>query len=499
MALGSEVNLTCILYIPNAGKSPLPDLEKTLKTVFGPSMRCSRVGTLAALLAAIAAGSGLCVICLDLDSDAAGVWAALEALYPFPQTRVLVFGTPFDRETVSRVAHHGASYLPQPYPQEQVTDLFADLLSPAAGFDDLSPVEHWVRQIGSLHVDSQRRILNRILRSRRSHIESTLELLERATQIETYSSTISESKSGASVRYFLKVPEVKDGVRKRRSSPLGPQDPRVLQPGLPTPSAPQPAPDPHQSQLPCRILCVDDRIGELNLFFQVQMLLEKDAVPGEMIYANDGQTAIDTLRLNPTIQVALLDLDMPGVSGWQILEQLRKLPAIRPVAISGGFTRQQVAGVARYGAAFFPKPCNLKSLALLTSLLVRPREVSVDRAREDGLVREIGALDLPTQDRVLYQALHQQPPGTALDTYRQLEAAETIESLEDGRIAAGKVAGSTYYYLKWSTVENHKRKVRSLCLGKDNPAVLEDPRVTSRISAGVGRGRGRRAKGPSPA
>ncbi len=492
MASEAPEKLTCIFFNPAEDDDDLGRLARHLGECFGDSIEIFETAAADAAISAATACLDRSAVFLNFSSESARIWSILDRLYACVQIRTIALGTSCDRETVSRLAHHGAGYFPIPQPQEAVVKLVADLLAPPAQSAPPSPTEGSIRQIGSLEIASQRRILNRVLRDLPAlETEAMLALLERACEIATYSSTISASKSGAGTRYFLKISEVEDGIKRRRSSPLGDEDPRVLQAGLPEPEPPVP-PQAGDSQ-PARILCADDRIGDLSLFFQMRMLLEKcSPLPSEIIYASDGLEALEALKLNPNIQIALLDLDMPGTDGWQVLERLRAYPSIRRAVVSGGFTREQVARAARYGAAFFPKPCNLKSLALLASRWLRPQIAIADRDREDAFVRELARLDAAARHEIFYQVVRQQPPATAAETYRQLEAAELIESLAEGRIAAGKVSGITYYYLKWNYLEDGKKKVRSVCLGKDHPALLEDPRLSGRISAGLGKGNGRR-------
>ncbi len=69
------------------------------------------------------------------------------------------------------------------------------------------------------------------------------------------------------------------------------------------------------------ILVVDDEpyIGRI-----IQLKLENG--PYQVQLAYDGRSALDRLRSDQTIDVILLDIMMPHLSGLDVLEELRGLP-----------------------------------------------------------------------------------------------------------------------------------------------------------------------------
>jgi DNA-binding response OmpR family regulator len=69
------------------------------------------------------------------------------------------------------------------------------------------------------------------------------------------------------------------------------------------------------------ILVVDDEpyIGRI-----IQLKLENG--PYQVQLAYDGRSALDRLRSDQAIDVILLDIMMPHVSGLDVLDELRKLP-----------------------------------------------------------------------------------------------------------------------------------------------------------------------------
>ena len=77
------------------------------------------------------------------------------------------------------------------------------------------------------------------------------------------------------------------------------------------------------------------------------------------ITAENGKQALETLRTHPgTIDVVLLDLMMPGVSGMEVMEQARPLdPNLLIIVITGYATVESAVEAMKKGAYdFIPKP-----------------------------------------------------------------------------------------------------------------------------------------------
>jgi two-component system response regulator MprA len=97
------------------------------------------------------------------------------------------------------------------------------------------------------------------------------------------------------------------------------------------------------------ILVVDDN---LDILESMSRLLKSAGY--DVVTATDGQVALDRLRGGTTPSVILLDLMMPGMNGWQFLEELHRDPsltAIPVVIVSGGSYREteiKSLGVAGY-------------------------------------------------------------------------------------------------------------------------------------------------------
>jgi CheY-like chemotaxis protein len=97
------------------------------------------------------------------------------------------------------------------------------------------------------------------------------------------------------------------------------------------------------------ILVVDD---DLDILEWTSIVL-KSAGYG-VLTATDGKAALDRLRDGATPSLILLDLMMPGMNGWQFLDELHREPSLTTipvVIVSGGSYREKEIkslGVAGY-------------------------------------------------------------------------------------------------------------------------------------------------------
>lgn len=77
-----------------------------------------------------------------------------------------------------------------------------------------------------------------------------------------------------------------------------------------------------------RILCVDDHAANL---VALEAVLEMPGV--ELLLAGSGDEALDLLAAAPDIALALLDVQMGGMDGYQLAERMRSRPELRQVPI----------------------------------------------------------------------------------------------------------------------------------------------------------------------
>jgi two-component system alkaline phosphatase synthesis response regulator PhoP len=110
-----------------------------------------------------------------------------------------------------------------------------------------------------------------------------------------------------------------------------------------------------------RVLVADDEphIGRI-----IQLKLEQG--PYEVTLVGDGREALDYLRGEAPVDVILLDIMMPYLSGLEVLAEARRLPhrAATPVIIltAKGQEADRRQAVELGAADFFTKPFSPKKL-----------------------------------------------------------------------------------------------------------------------------------------
>ncbi len=128
-----------------------------------------------------------------------------------------------------------------------------------------------------------------------------------------------------------------------------------------------------------RILFVDDD-PILRAFAQVNL-----ATPTtEIDLAADGAAALESLA-STRYDLVLLDLEMPGLDGFEVLSRIRSDPALRDLAVIVQTGREDVEAIDRcfhLGAtSFVMKPLNWRLLAYQIRYVLRAeRHASVGRA-----------------------------------------------------------------------------------------------------------------------
>jgi CheY-like chemotaxis protein len=127
------------------------------------------------------------------------------------------------------------------------------------------------------------------------------------------------------------------------------------------------------------ILIVDDSEDDVLL---VRTAFEKAGLTNPVYVLRDGQEAIDYLSgtgaftnraEHPLPDLILLDLKMPRMDGFQVLDWIRKQPGIRSIPVVVLTTTQQMAEVNRaysIGAnSFLVKPMDFSNYVELSKLI----------------------------------------------------------------------------------------------------------------------------------
>ena len=125
------------------------------------------------------------------------------------------------------------------------------------------------------------------------------------------------------------------------------------------------------------VLVADDEphIGRI-----IKMKLEQG--PFRVTLAHDGREALDTLEREPDVELVLLDLMMPHVSGLDVLAQLRADPRHRDlpcvILTAAGQEQQYRAAMALGATEFLTKPFSPKKLYARTAELVGVADAGAD-------------------------------------------------------------------------------------------------------------------------
>lgn len=116
-----------------------------------------------------------------------------------------------------------------------------------------------------------------------------------------------------------------------------------------------------------KIMIVDDHPLIQEALAQVLQNLDRQI---EIFAAHDREQTIRQIAGHDRFDLVLLDLDVPGVTGFSLLRELRELyPEIPIVVLSGKHDRNTVLGAIDLGAmGFIPKTSNSK--VLLSALQV---------------------------------------------------------------------------------------------------------------------------------
>jgi two-component system, chemotaxis family, response regulator Rcp1 len=114
------------------------------------------------------------------------------------------------------------------------------------------------------------------------------------------------------------------------------------------------------------ILIVEDNRGDVLL---VEVALREAGLQFELIHMADGEKAVDYLltlgngHSGQSLDLVLLDLNLPKRDGWEVLETLRSVPLQQPVPVmilSSSSAPHDMARAERLGVSkYIRKPSTL--------------------------------------------------------------------------------------------------------------------------------------------
>jgi serine phosphatase RsbU (regulator of sigma subunit) len=188
---------------------------------------------------------------------------------------------------------------------------------------------------------------------------------------------------------------------------------------------------------PRRLLVVDDTEANRDL---LQRRLS--SLGHEVLTAENGRQALDVLAAHE-VDLVLLDIMMPEMDGFQVLERLRGDPERRHIPVIMISAVDEIDSVVRaieLGAAdYLPKPFNAVVLrARVTATLEKKHLEDLERLHTRGLEKEL-EIGRQIQSDFLPEALPQLPGweiAAAFQPARQVSGDfYDAFALEDGRIA----------------------------------------------------------------
>lgn len=131
---------------------------------------------------------------------------------------------------------------------------------------------------------------------------------------------------------------------------------------------------------PAKVLVVDDM--EDDLYMTRRFLGAPRGMKCEFIEAMDGKAGLDALAASDAIDLVLLDINMPVMNGFEMLQQMRADPKMRdiPVVMYTGSTydkdKERAASLGAQG--YLEKPAQFPALSAIISTLPTIRLVPED-------------------------------------------------------------------------------------------------------------------------
>lgn len=106
-----------------------------------------------------------------------------------------------------------------------------------------------------------------------------------------------------------------------------------------------------------------------------------------VLEASDGEAALSVLN-HERVDVALVDLMMPGVNGVQLLRQMRLRHPHVPVLLTSGYhlSRSQLERIGGEAVVFVPKPYNMADLSELLTKTAATSPLSPHQGGGAGVV-----------------------------------------------------------------------------------------------------------------
>ena len=84
----------------------------------------------------------------------------------------------------------------------------------------------------------------------------------------------------------------------------------------------------------------------------------------DLLHASDGLSAMDIFKSNPDIELVLMDIQLPGMSGLDVTKSIRKINSEIPVIATTGnvFEDDKTACLEAGCTHYFAKPINFPEI-----------------------------------------------------------------------------------------------------------------------------------------
>lgn len=121
-----------------------------------------------------------------------------------------------------------------------------------------------------------------------------------------------------------------------------------------------------------RVLFVDDESAIREV-----MKIELPRMGHDVVICEDGLAALKALEKH-SFDAAIVDLRMPGLSGWDVIDHIRKVSPETEVIISTGHGDMEAAiqAVRRGAYDFLPKPCKLFEISAVLKRVAEKRTLT---------------------------------------------------------------------------------------------------------------------------
>ena len=130
------------------------------------------------------------------------------------------------------------------------------------------------------------------------------------------------------------------------------------------------------------ILVVDDEIRITELISDFLKASDFD-----VITAADGEKALEAFKTNPDISLAVLDIMMPEIDGWQVCREIRKTSALPIILLTARAEEfDQLMGFESGADDYVTKPFSPAVLVKRIEALLRRAKASDNLLPEKGLV-----------------------------------------------------------------------------------------------------------------